>query len=215
MLNLLPPALRDPYIYPTGPRPRPPSRLLIPHAPLTDAEWAALRPHIPITGRGRPCDLRAHFDAFFRLAATEGAWRELPAEYGKPNTLARHFRRLTHAGVWEALLRALAAAPRGHILWQLQGYICRAARRAVRLRGLGLIVLARRLKLMRALPGPSWMVADPDLSQIIPRLNIRERILRCGRDRRPLFAFLRAVKHLHTLIGGRAHIPRTLRECWK
>lgn len=212
MRNLLPPALRDPYVYPTGPRPRPPARLIIPHARLTDAQWAALLPHLPPRGVGRPCDLRAQFDAFFRVAATEGAWRELPAEFGHGASVARQFRRLSHAGLWERLLLALAAAPVGHVLRGLEGFICRAARRAVRLRGLGLIVLARRLNLLRALPGPSWMVADPALSEIIPHLDIRARILRRGRAARE---FLRALKHLHTLAGGRAYIPRTLRECWK
>jgi len=213
--HLLPACFRDPYIYPRGPRPRPPARLLIPHAPLTDAQWAALLPHIPQTGHGRPCDLRAHFDAFFRLAATEGAWRELPAEYGKPDTISRHFRRLTHAGLWENLLRALAAAPQGHVLRQLEGYICRAARRAIRLRGVALIALARELKLLRALPGPPHLVADPALSKIILQLPIRERILGGQPGHGTVADFIRALKHLHTLAGGRKYIPRPLREIWR
>lgn len=215
MRSLLPPPLRDPYTYPAGPRPRPPARLLIPHARLTDAEWAALLPHIPQTGRGRPCDLRAHFDAFFRVAATEGAWRELPAEHGKGESMARHFRRLTQTGLWERLLTALAAAPPSHILRQMEGYICRAARRAIRIRGLALIALARRLKLLRALPGPSWMVADPDLSENIRKVNLCEQISGWRQDKRGALEFLRILKTLHTLAGGRPYIPRTLRECWK
>lgn len=211
----LPACLRDPYIYPTGPRPRPAARLLIPHAPLTDAQWAALVPHLPRLGRGRPCDTRAHFDAFFRLAATEGAWRDLPPEYGNPQSLARHFRRLTHAGVWERLLTALAAAPVGHPLREMEGYICRAARRAIRLRGLALIVLARRLKLLRALPGPPWMVADPALSEIILTLGTKARFLAGLRDFRAARDFIRILRHLHTLAGGRAHIPRCLKEAWR
>jgi transposase len=212
--HLLPAILREPYIRPRGPRPRPPARLLIPHAPLTDEEWHALLPHLPDSGRGRPCDLRAHFDAFFRVAATEGAWRELPEEYGKPGTVSRHFRRLAHAGLWERLLLALAAAPAGHVLRRLEGYICRAARRAIRLRGLRLIVLARRLKLLRALPGPPWMVADPDLSEIIPKLPIVQRVMAWRRDKRAALGFLRGLRHLHTLAGGRRYIPRPIRECW-
>ncbi|WP_421988425.1 transposase [Roseococcus sp.] len=211
---LLPACLREPYIRPRGPRPRPPARLLIPHAPLTDEEWHALLPHLPAHASGRPCDQRAHLDAIFRVAATEGAWRELPEEYGKAATVARHFRRLTHAGLWERLLRALAAAPAGHVLRRLEGYICRAARRAIRLRGLALIVLARRLRLLRALPGPPWMVAHPDLSEIIHRLPIAQRIKSWRRDKPAALGFLRGLMHLHTLTGGRHYIPRPIRECW-
>ncbi|MDB5414667.1 MAG: family transposase [Rubritepida sp.] len=216
-MDLLPPSLRDPYIRPHGPRPRLPARLLIPHAPLTDEEWHALLPYLrrrPDTNRGRPCNLRAHFDAFFRVAATAGAWRELPEAYGRADTISRHFRRLTHAGLWERLLSALALAPKGHVLRRLEGYICRAARRAIRLRGLRLIVLARRLMLLRALPGPPMMVADPDLSEIIPRLPIERRILAWRRDKGAALHFVRGLRNLHTLVAGRRYIPRSIRECW-
>ncbi|MDB5378366.1 MAG: family transposase, partial [Rubritepida sp.] len=141
------------------------SPLRIPHNPLTDAEWQALLPHVLRAFRGRPCDHRAHFDAIFRVAATDGPWRELPEQYGKPDTISRYFRRLTHEGLWERLLLALAAAPKGHALRGLLGPICRAARRAIRLRGLRIILLARRLDLTRALPAPPWMCPDPDLSE--------------------------------------------------
>ena len=194
--------------------PRPPARLIIPHAPLIDEEWRALLPHLPAHAAGRPCDLRAHFDAFFRVAATEGAWRELPEEYGKPDTISRHFRRLTHAGLWERLLITLSVAPEGHVLRRLEGYICRAARRAMRLRGLRLIWLARRLKLLRALRGPPWMVADPDLSEFIRTLPIARRFSEWRRNKGAALAFVRGLKHLHTLAGGRRYIPRPVRESW-
>ncbi|MDB5377329.1 MAG: family transposase, partial [Rubritepida sp.] len=136
------------------------SPLRIPHAPLSDTEWQALLPHLPDETRGRPCDHRARFDAIFRVAATDGPWRDLPEPYGKPGTISRHFRRLTHDGLWERLLKALAAAPAGHPLRRLEGLICRATRRAIRLRGLRIILLARRLDLPRALPAPPWMCPD-------------------------------------------------------
>jgi transposase len=214
MRYLLPPILRDAYIRPKGPRPRPPAWLLVPYDRLTDEQWAALQPYLPMPARGRPCDQRAHLDAIFRVAATEGAWRELPPGYGKAETVARHFRRLTHAGLWERLLRALAAAPPGSLLRQLEGLICRAARRAIRLRGLPLIALARRLDLLRALPGPPHLVADPDLSEIIPHLPVAQRIRQWRRDKGAALEFLRGLRALHTLAGGRSYIPRHLREAW-
>lgn len=214
MRHLLPPALRDPYIRPLGPRPRPPARLLVPCDRLTDAQWAALLPYLPMPARGRPCDQRAHLDAIFRVAATEGSWLELPPAYGKGPTVARHFRRLTHGGLWERLLKALAAAPAGHVLRGLEGLICRAARRAIRLRGLALVALARRLDLLRALPGPPHLVADPALSEIIPHLPVRRRILGWRRDKGAVLEFLRGLRALHSLAGGRKYLPRVVREAW-
>jgi transposase len=214
MRHLLPAILREPYIRPRGPRPRPPAWVLVPYGRLTDEQWAVLRAHLPMPARGRPCDQRAHLDAIFRVAATEGAWRELPPGYGKGETVARHFRRLTHAGLWERLLHALAAAPAGHVLRGLEGLICRAARRAIRLRGLPLIALARQLGLLRALPGPPHLVADPALSEIIPHLPLMQQIRHWRRDKGAVLEFLRALSALHTLAGGRSYIPRPLRESW-
>ncbi|MDB5377964.1 MAG: family transposase [Rubritepida sp.] len=99
------------------------SRLRIPHNPLSDAEWQALLPHVLRAARGRPCDHRARFDAIFRVAATDGPWSDLPEPYGKPDTISRYFRRLTHEGLWERLLLALAAAPEGHPMRGLLGPI--------------------------------------------------------------------------------------------
>jgi RND family efflux transporter MFP subunit len=38
-------------------------------------------------------------------------WRDLPEEYGKADTISRHFRRLTHAALWERLLLASPSRP--------------------------------------------------------------------------------------------------------
>jgi len=191
--------------------------LRIPHAPLSDAEWQALLPHVLRAAggtRGRPCDHRAHFDAIFRVAATDGPWADLPEEYGRPDTVSRYFRRLTHQGLWEHLLLALAAAPEGHPFRNLLGPICRAARRAIRLRGLRIILLARRLDLTRALPAPPWMCPDPDLSEKIFALPIPWRIPRTRRMRRIAIDYLRTIRKLLTVVAGRRYIPRALKACW-
>jgi transposase len=189
--------------------------LRIPHAPLSNAEWQALLPYLPNdTSRGRPCDLRAHFDAIFRVAATDGPWRDLPEQYGKPDTISRHFRRLTRTALWERLLIALSVTPKHHPLRRLEGLICRAARRAIRIRGLRLIVLARRLKLLRALPGPPWLCPDPDLSKKLFALPLPPLLpLRRERKERDV-AWLRAMQAGLTLAAGRRYIPRALKACW-
>jgi transposase len=85
-----------------------------PWQPLTDPQWQALLPHVmPRSPQGRRVpDLRHRMDAIFRLALTPGhPWRMLPPEYGKPDTVSRTFRRLTHNGLWHALLTTLHDAP--------------------------------------------------------------------------------------------------------
>lgn len=181
----------------------------IPHRPLTDRQWAALRPYMESSAaQGRPInDPRHRVDGMFWLLTTDAPWREVPPEYGQAATVARHFRRLTQAGVWERLLQELHDLGPRHPLQSLRGVIFRAARRAYRMRGLGIIVLARRLKLLGALPGPSWLLPDPDLSKSVVAWqeyhgkNFRRFLRRWGE----------VLRSLLTLAGGRARIPRSLR----
>jgi len=187
--------------------------LRTPWLPLTDLQWNTLAPHLTRSIlSGRPCgDPRGRMDAIFRLIATDAPWRELPTQFGKADTVSRHFRRLTHAGLWERLLRALAEAPPGHPLRSIEGLICRACRRAYRLRGLRLIVLARRLGLRRALPGPPWLLPDPDLSEMARQLAVAPK----NPMRRGAIGFLRrwqgAIRRVLRVAEGRRHIPRSLR----
>ncbi|UPY35264.1 transposase [Sediminicoccus sp. KRV36] len=183
----------------------------IPFTRLTDRQWAALQPFLARAApQGRPLsDPRHRMDGMFHLLSTDAPWRAMPAEYGPGATIARHFRRLTEAGLWERLLQALADLGPRHPLQQLRRLIFRAARRAYRMRGMGIIVLARRLGFLGALPGPAWMLPDPDLSKRLVALQMRHRenfgrfVLRWGRP----------LRNLMGMVGGRAHIPRYLRLC--
>lgn len=181
----------------------------IPHQSLTEHQWAALRPHVErASPQGRPMgDLRHRMDGIFWLLTTDAPWREVPPKYGQAGTVARHFRRLTHAGVWERLLQALHDLGPEHPLQALRGVIFRAARRAYRLRGLGILVLARRLKFLGALAGPSWLLPDPDLSKRLVAWQMRHR------ENFPRFVrqWGKTLRKLLTLAGGRAHIPRSVR----
>ena len=152
-------------------------------------------------------DLRQRMNAILFLISTDAPWRELPPEYGPAGTVARHFRRLTHAGLWENLLTALRDLGPRHPLQQLRRLIFRAARRAASLRGLRIIVLARRLRLLEALPGPGWMVADPDLSQSLLAWQMQHR-KNFGRFVRE---WSRTLRNLLTLAGGRPNMPRSVR----
>lgn len=185
----------------------------IPHRPLTDRQWAALRPYVERAHpQGRPmADLRHRMDGIFWLLTTDAPWREVPPEYGQAGTVARHFRRLTQAGVWERLLQALHDLGPRHPLQGLRRVIFRAARRAYRLRGLGILVLARRLKLYGALPGPAWLLPDPDLSKTLFDWQRRACEKGLGHFLRLVRDWGRPLRNLLTLAGGRAHIPRAVR----
>ena len=186
-----------------------------PFRPLSDAEWYALLPHLlPRTPAGRRvADLRRRMDAIFHLALTASPWRELPAHYGNPDSIARHFRRLTHAGLWEHLLTLLAKSAPNHPLRTIEHRICRAARRAHRILGLGLILLARWLDLRAALPGPPWLLPDPDLSQTLARAKLPPFTGAYGTIT-PYRRLLRGLAALHRAAAGRARIPRSVRLRW-
>jgi len=187
-----------------------------PWTPLSDDAWLALLPYVlPRAPQGRRIpDLRHRMDALFHLAHTPNdPWRTLPPEYGNAQTVARFFRRLTHAGLWHRLLEALHDAAPNHPLRSIEYSICRATRRAARLGGMPLLLLIRRLGLRTALNAPPWLLPDPHLSEIVaraphPRLE-------------PTRASLAAAKqHLKTLAAlartalGRKRIPASVRNAW-
>ena len=145
-----------------------------PWEPLSDDEWAVLSPFLfRHAGPGRPVrDPRGRLDAIFWLAARPQRhlppWRALAPEFGKPDTVARQFRRWAQAGLWTRLLEALADPdwPGLPILRRLESWICRTYRRAWRLLGTAGVVLARRLGFVSALRAPTVFLPDPHLSGI-------------------------------------------------
>jgi len=181
----------------------------IPITPLTDLQWLALLPYVESRSpQGRPLhDLRGRMDAIFALIATDAPWRELPAQYGKPDSISRHYRRLTHRGLWETLLHALADASPGHPLRELEPILCRCARRSYRIRGLRLILAARRLGIYRALPGPSWLLPDPDLSEAVHEIAIWGLQNRRGFIQR----WGKTLRRVLTVAIGRRRLSRDLR----
>ena len=185
-------------------------------SPLTDPQWLSLLPYLlPRSPAGRQIgDLRARINAIFHLTSTTLPWRCLPPEHGKPDTVARYFRRLTHAGLWERLLEAIKDAGPNHPLREIAPLIFRACRRAIRLRGLKFIALIRRLGFLQALNGPPAKVPDPDLSENL-RHNLRLPAPPRSAAAHGLYTdLLRTLRRLHRRAGGVRHIPRALRLGW-
>ena len=188
----------------------------VPFTALSDRQWDALRPYVlaqKTSSAGRKVtDLRARMNAILFLLSTDAPWRELPERYGPPGTVSRHFRRLAHGGFWEHLLEALHDLGPRHPLQQIRRVIFRGARRAAKLVGLRIIVLARRLNLLQALPGPCWLLPDPDLSETL--VGIFQRHAENpdpGHFRRWWRRMGRTYTKLFTAAGGRRSIPRSVR----
>ena len=192
--------------------------------PLSDDEWAVLSPFVfRHNGPGRPVrDPRGRLDAIFWLAARRQRhlppWRALAPEFGKPDTVARQFRRWAAAGLWTRLLQALADPdhPGIQILRRLESWICRTYRRAWRLLGVQGVVLARRLHFFSALRAPSVFLPDPHLSELVKnRLRavqqcLRERGLQAARAMMPHPDFLRAANKLLWAASGGRRINRCM-----
>ena len=186
-----------------------------PWTPLSDDAWLALAPYVlPRAPQGRRiADLRHRMDAIFHLAATYGdPWRSLPAHFGKPDTVARFFRRLTHNGLWHRLLAVLAKSAPNHPLRAIEHLICRATRRAARIGGMPLLLI-RKLGLRSALNGPPWLLPDPLLSEMLARTPLPH----LEPTRASLAALKRHLKTVEALTRtalGRRQIPRSVRLGW-
>ncbi|MBR0657496.1 transposase [Plastoroseomonas arctica] len=187
----------------------------MPPTPLTPTQFHALLPYIlPRSPAGRQIgDLRARMDAIFALSCTSAPWRALPPEHGKPDTLSRYFRRLTHAGLWEKLLLAIKDNEPNHPLNQIAPLIFRACRRAIRLRGLRLIALIRRLGFLPALNGPPDKIPNPDLSEKVRAIRLPSSKTFLDHARACL-VLTEALRHLHRLAGGVLHLTRKQRLGW-
>lgn len=77
---------------------------------LTDAQWAALKPHLPADkprGAPRTVDLREILNALLYLARTGCQWRLLPHDFPPWQTVYQYFSHWRDDGAWEHLNREL------------------------------------------------------------------------------------------------------------
>ncbi len=76
----------------------------------TDAEWAAIEPHMPPPcnpGRTRKTSLRDVVDAIFYIAQSGCPWRMLPTDFPPFTTVQRYFYAWRDDGRWEIINHAL------------------------------------------------------------------------------------------------------------
>jgi putative transposase len=73
---------------------------------LTDREWEYIKPLIPPAkpgGRHRKTDMRQVVNAIFYISRTGGAWRYLPREYPRWQTVYGYFRQWRIDGIWQQI----------------------------------------------------------------------------------------------------------------
>jgi transposase len=77
---------------------------------LTDAQWEKIQDLLP-GKEGAPgrtaADNRLFVNAVLYVLKTGIPWEDLPARYGKPNTVWKRFDRWCAAGVWERMAQVL------------------------------------------------------------------------------------------------------------
>ena len=83
---------------------------------LTDAQWAKMEPHClgKQSDPGRSgTDNRLFVEAVLWIARTGSPWRDLPAEFGKWNTVFKRFRDWVKADVFKRLFEAVRTTGHG------------------------------------------------------------------------------------------------------
>jgi transposase len=75
---------------------------------LTDAEWAAIEPHLPRGRRGaHRVDDRRVISGIVHMLRSGARWRDCPADYGPYTTVYNRFNRWSRQGVWSEIFYAL------------------------------------------------------------------------------------------------------------
>ena len=75
---------------------------------LTDAEWAAIEPHLPRGRRGaHRVDDRRVISGIVHMLRSGSRWRDCPPVYGPYTTVYNRFNRWSRQGVWSEIFYAL------------------------------------------------------------------------------------------------------------
>jgi transposase len=75
---------------------------------LSDAEWAAIEPHLPRGRRGaHRVDDRRVISGIVHMLRSGARWRDCPPVYGPYTTVYNRFNRWSRQGVWSDIFYAL------------------------------------------------------------------------------------------------------------
>jgi transposase len=81
---------------------------------LSDSEWAAVEPHLPMGRRGaRRVDDRRVISGIVHMLRSRAPWRTCPAVYGPYTTVYNRFNRWRRQGVWSPAFEALTGQSGG------------------------------------------------------------------------------------------------------
>jgi hypothetical protein len=84
----------------------------VPPAGLTDAAWERVRPLLPpqqpAVGRRRH-EHRAVLGGILWVLRSAAPWREMPARFGKPNSVYVRYRLWRQQGLWPQIIEALGS----------------------------------------------------------------------------------------------------------
>jgi transposase len=75
---------------------------------MSDEEWAVFQPFLISSTGCPPKGHRRVLDGIFWITRTGAGWRDLPAEFGKCNSVWRQFRRWALSGVFDIMLEGFA-----------------------------------------------------------------------------------------------------------
>jgi len=83
---------------------------------LTDFEWSAIEPLIPMDRRGpKPKNNRQILNGMFFILRAGCPWRDLPERYGPYTSVYNRFNRWRKAGIWDKLMDAIVKAHDGRV----------------------------------------------------------------------------------------------------
>ena len=103
---------------------------------LSDEQFALIKPLLPAPTRGAPrADDRTTLNGIFWKLCSGAPWRDVPARYGKWQTVYERFRRYRNQGVFDRILKALQLklASDGNLdfsTWMIDATTIRASRHA-------------------------------------------------------------------------------------
>jgi len=103
---------------------------------MSDEEWEIFQPFLMSSTGRPPKGHRRVLDAIFWIMRSGSAWRDLPAEFGKWNSVWKQFRRWALSGVFDIMLEGFAdSGGEADMLQMIDSTVIRAHRCAAGIKG--------------------------------------------------------------------------------